>query len=263
MFRLHGQADFIRRAARSSGNVGQPDHILTHPVTADKAERRPGGGEIRLAVADHDGVQVDAILIDQAKLGEASGQVRASDFDLSGAPGFQLTDRTLEIIADKRGVGADRLQRARNDPFRLLPPRGREGVLLCTPFGMIVVPIAHDFVHLATVYTARLRLRLLDEVAEERGARRKRHMVDVTVQGLVHSEHELGHTLLGVGAELATDDNDRLIRAIRDGAQDTVNQAGQQIIQRQLQVAPTLTIRPGFPVRVIVTRDIVFEPYRS
>src|SRR5690606_14483713 len=48
-------------------------------------------------------------------------------------------------------------------------------------------------------------------------------------------------TLLGVGAELATDDNDRLIRAIRDGAQDTVNQAGQQIVQRQLQVAPTLT----------------------
>ncbi|ODR90086.1 TrbI/VirB10 family protein [Sinorhizobium alkalisoli] len=70
-------------------------------------------------------------------------------------------------------------------------------------------------------------------------------------------------TLLGVGAELATDDNDRLIRAIRDGAQDTINQAGQQIVQRQLQVAPTLTIRPGFPVRVIVTRDIVFEPYRS
>lgn len=70
-------------------------------------------------------------------------------------------------------------------------------------------------------------------------------------------------TLLGVGAELATDDNDRLLRAIRGGAQDTVNQAGQQIIQRQLQVAPTLTIRPGYPVRVIVTRDIVFESYRS
>ncbi|QYM71687.1 TrbI/VirB10 family protein [Pseudochrobactrum sp. Wa41.01b-1] len=70
-------------------------------------------------------------------------------------------------------------------------------------------------------------------------------------------------TLLGVGAELATDDNDRLIRAIRGGAQDTINQAGQQIVQRQLQVAPTLTIRPGFPVRVIVTRDLVFEPYRN
>ncbi len=68
-------------------------------------------------------------------------------------------------------------------------------------------------------------------------------------------------TLLGVGAELAASDEDRLIRAIRDGAQDTINQAGQQIIQRQLQVAPTLTVRPGFPVRVIVTRDLVLEPY--
>ena len=67
-------------------------------------------------------------------------------------------------------------------------------------------------------------------------------------------------TLLAVGAELATSDEDRLIRAIRDGAQDTVNQAGQQIVQRQLQVAPTLTIRPGFPVRIIVPRDLVFEP---
>ncbi|RUV66001.1 conjugal transfer protein TraI, partial [Mesorhizobium sp. M5C.F.Ca.IN.020.14.1.1] len=57
------------------------------------------------------------------------------------------------------------------------------------------------------------------------------------------------------------DDEDRLIQAIRGGSQDTINDAGQQIIQRQLQVAPTLTIRPGFSVRVIVTRDLVLEPY--
>ncbi|PSJ56251.1 TrbI/VirB10 family protein [Pseudaminobacter soli (ex Li et al. 2025)] len=68
-------------------------------------------------------------------------------------------------------------------------------------------------------------------------------------------------TLLGVGTALAADDNDRLIRAIRGGAQDTINQAGQQIVQRQLQIAPTLTIRPGFLVRVVVTRDLVLEPY--
>lgn len=67
-------------------------------------------------------------------------------------------------------------------------------------------------------------------------------------------------TLLAVGTELAAgDEEDRLIRAIRDGAQDTVNQAGQQIVQRQLQIAPTLTVRPGFPVRIVVSRDLVFE----
>ncbi|UFS67243.1 TrbI/VirB10 family protein [Paracoccus denitrificans] len=66
-------------------------------------------------------------------------------------------------------------------------------------------------------------------------------------------------TLLAVGADLAADDEDRLIRAIRNGAQDTIGEVGQQIVQRQLQVAPALTIRPGFPVRVIVTRDLVFR----
>jgi len=68
-------------------------------------------------------------------------------------------------------------------------------------------------------------------------------------------------TLLNVGAELAVDDQDRLLRAIRNGGQDTINDAGQQIVRRQLNVAPTLTIRPGFLVRVIVTRDLVLEPY--
>jgi len=70
-------------------------------------------------------------------------------------------------------------------------------------------------------------------------------------------------TLLSVGSELAIDDQDQLLRAIRNGGQDTINDAGQQIIRRQLNVPPTLTIRPGFPVRVIVTRDLVLEPYRS
>lgn len=68
-------------------------------------------------------------------------------------------------------------------------------------------------------------------------------------------------TLLSVGAELATNDDDRLIQAIRHGGQTTINDAGQQIVRRQLNVAPTLTIRPGFPVRVIVTRDLVLGPY--
>jgi type IV secretion system protein VirB10 len=70
-------------------------------------------------------------------------------------------------------------------------------------------------------------------------------------------------TLLSVGAELAVDDQDRLLRAIRNGGQDTINDAGQQIVRRQLNVAPTLTIRPGFLVRIVVTRDLVLEPFRN
>jgi type IV secretion system protein VirB10 len=70
-------------------------------------------------------------------------------------------------------------------------------------------------------------------------------------------------TLLSVGAELAVNDEGRLLSAIRNGGQDTINDAGQQIVRRQLNVAPTLTIRSGFPVRVIVTRDLVLESYRG
>ncbi|GAB1717642.1 MAG: conjugal transfer protein TraI [Nitrobacter sp.] len=70
-------------------------------------------------------------------------------------------------------------------------------------------------------------------------------------------------TLLALGAELAVNDEDRLLRAIRRGGQDTINDTGQQIVRRQLQIAPTLTIRPGFPVRIVVTRDLVLEAYRG
>ena len=100
---------------------------------SDQAERRPGPREIWLAVTKHDGVQVDSILIDQAKFGQASRQGRASNFDLAVALGLQLADRAFQIIRNQPGVGADRLQRARDDPFRLVPPRRREGVFQTLP----------------------------------------------------------------------------------------------------------------------------------
>ena len=67
-------------------------------------------------------------------------------------------------------------------------------------------------------------------------------------------------TLLGVGTELGADSEDDLTRALRRGSQDTINQTGQQIVRRQLNVQPTLTIRPGHPLRVVITRDLVLEP---
>lgn len=76
-------------------------------------------------------------------------------------------------------------------------------------------------------------------------------------------------TLLGVGSELGagsdsgSGNNGGLIQALRLGASDSLNQTGQKIVQRNLNVQPTLTIRPGFPVRVIVNRDLVLEPYKG
>ena len=66
-------------------------------------------------------------------------------------------------------------------------------------------------------------------------------------------------SLLGVGAEIASGDESDLVRALRSGSQDGVNEAGRRIVERELSVPPTLTIRPGFVFRVIVTRDLIFE----
>ncbi|WP_454597778.1 TrbI/VirB10 family protein [Qipengyuania sp. SM2507] len=66
-------------------------------------------------------------------------------------------------------------------------------------------------------------------------------------------------TLLGVGSELGSGGDSELVRALRRGSQDSVNRAGEQIVARELDIRPTLTIRPGYPVRVLVTRDIVME----
>lgn len=74
-------------------------------------------------------------------------------------------------------------------------------------------------------------------------------------------------TLLGIGAELAAPETrtinggtgDRVVIAGRESAQDTVNLVGQEITKRNLSVQPTLTIRPGFPMRVMINKDLVFR----
>lgn len=66
-------------------------------------------------------------------------------------------------------------------------------------------------------------------------------------------------TLLGVGSELGSGGESDLVRALRRGSQESVNRTGEQIVARELDIRPTLTIRPGYPVRVLVTRDIVME----
>lgn len=66
-------------------------------------------------------------------------------------------------------------------------------------------------------------------------------------------------SLLGVGTELVSNNDSDLVRALRGGVQDSSNEAGRRVVERELSVQPTLTVRPGFAFRVIVTRDLIFE----
>ncbi|MBB4267863.1 TrbI/VirB10 family protein [Roseospira visakhapatnamensis] len=71
-------------------------------------------------------------------------------------------------------------------------------------------------------------------------------------------------TLLGVGSELTLGDSEsELVRALRESLQGNVNRAGSRLTERFLDMQPTLTIRPGFPLRVIVARDLILRPYQG
>jgi type IV secretion system protein VirB10 len=71
-------------------------------------------------------------------------------------------------------------------------------------------------------------------------------------------------TLLGVGTELSLGgDESELVRAIRQSTQQSASQAGQQIVSKQLDVQPTLRVRPGWPLRVVVHKDLILRPWRA
>jgi len=68
-------------------------------------------------------------------------------------------------------------------------------------------------------------------------------------------------SLISIGAELGDDDDGRITRALRDAAQDGAQTVGQQVVQRQLNVQPTITVRRGWRLRILVHQDIILRPY--
>ena len=70
-------------------------------------------------------------------------------------------------------------------------------------------------------------------------------------------------TLLGVGSELTLTGRSDLVSAIRLSTEDSLNQVGQQLTQKNLNLQPTIKVHPGWPLRVIVHKDLVLRPYRG
>jgi type IV secretion system protein VirB10 len=71
-------------------------------------------------------------------------------------------------------------------------------------------------------------------------------------------------TLLGVGTELSFGDTQSdLVRAVRESAQQSGSRAGDELVTRNLSVQPTVRVRPGWPMRVVVHKDIVLRPWRG
>lgn len=69
-------------------------------------------------------------------------------------------------------------------------------------------------------------------------------------------------TLLGVGAELSFNDESELVEALRESAQRSGVRAGDRLVERNLDIPPTIRVRPGWPLRVVVHKDIVLRAWR-
>jgi len=70
-------------------------------------------------------------------------------------------------------------------------------------------------------------------------------------------------SVLSIAAELGTDEEDKLTEAIRAGGQNTINEAGQRVVTRALSRKPTLRVRPGWRLGIIVNRDMILSPYNK
>lgn len=71
-------------------------------------------------------------------------------------------------------------------------------------------------------------------------------------------------TLLGVGTQLTFGNREAdLVRALRESAQSNADRAGQRIVERNLDIQPTIRVRPGVPLRVLVHKDLVLEPWKG
>jgi type IV secretion system protein VirB10 len=75
-------------------------------------------------------------------------------------------------------------------------------------------------------------------------------------------------SVIGAGAQVATGGQGTAFNAPSfgqlavSGAAQNINQAGQQITQRNLNLQPTIEIRPGLKLNVFVTKDMILKPYR-
>jgi type IV secretion system protein VirB10 len=71
-------------------------------------------------------------------------------------------------------------------------------------------------------------------------------------------------TLLGVGTQVTFGSGQsNLVQAIQQSTQQSANQAGQRIVEKDLNIQPTLRVRSGWPLRVIVHKDLILRPYQG
>ena len=71
-------------------------------------------------------------------------------------------------------------------------------------------------------------------------------------------------SLLSVGSNLPLGGEESdLVRALERSSRQTIESTGDLIVRQELGVQPTITVRPGWPLRIIVHKDLILEPYEG
>jgi type IV secretory pathway VirB10-like protein len=73
-------------------------------------------------------------------------------------------------------------------------------------------------------------------------------------------------SIIGAGAQVgagANNQNPSFSELAVQGAAQNINQAGQQITRKNLQIQPTIEVRPGSRLNIFATKDLILPPYRG
>src|ERR1700730_14160750 len=105
-YRCHNPSVLSGSSERNS------DRVLADKIGTDKAERRSGTGEVRFPAAKNKRTKIQMILVDETEVSKTRREVGPGNGDDAVDLRLQPACEAFEIVADKRGVGADGLQRA-------------------------------------------------------------------------------------------------------------------------------------------------------
>jgi type IV secretion system protein TrbI len=73
-------------------------------------------------------------------------------------------------------------------------------------------------------------------------------------------------SIIGAGAQVgagANNQNPSFSALAVQGAAQNINEAGQQITRKNLQIQPTIEVRPGSRLNIFATKDLILPPYKG
>ena len=73
-------------------------------------------------------------------------------------------------------------------------------------------------------------------------------------------------SIIGAGAQVgagANNQNPSFSALAVQGAAQNINEAGQQSTRKNLQIQPTIEVRPGSRLNIFATKDLILPPYRG